>query len=141
MVYKIFIDTDVLLDILLIRQPHFDDSLQILLLRNNKELELYTSTSIIINIHYIARKQYDKETAAKGVFEILKFVEIIESSKKILTACFKHNYADVEDAIQYFTALQNASLDYYITRNIKHFGFKTKNLPVVTPSQFLKIVK
>ncbi len=141
MAYKVFIDSDILLDILLIRQPYFNDSLQMLVLRKNKEVELFTSPSIIINTNYIAHKQQDKSTARKGVSEILKFVEIIESSKKILIECFSFNYTDVEDAIQYFTALQDASLDGYITRNIRHFNFKKSDLPVFTPSQFLKLLK
>ncbi len=141
MTYKLFVDSDVLLDILLMRQPHFNDSVQIFLLRRNKEVELYTSPSIIINTNYIAQRQHNKVTALKGVIEILKFVEIMVSSKKILVDCFNSHYSDVEDAIQYFTALQNTSIDYYITRNIKHFNFKKTNLPVHTPTQFLKILK
>ena len=115
--------------------------MHLLLLRKNNEAELYTTPSIIINTNYIAQKQRNKEIATTGVAELLKFVEIIESSKKILTECFKLNYSDVEDAVQYFTALQDDSLDYYITRNIKHFNFKKINLPVLTPTQFLKRLK
>ena len=141
MAYKIFVDSDIFLDILLIREPHFEDSVHLLLLRKNNEAELYTTPSIIINTNYIAQKQRNKEIAMTGVSELLKFVEIIESSKKILIECFKLNYSDVEDAVQYFTALQDDSLDYYITRNIKHFNFKKDNLPVLTPTQFLKRLK
>lgn len=141
MIYKVFIDSDIFLDILLAREPHFDSSLQMLLLRKDHQIELYTSPSIIINTNYIAQKQDNRANAVKGVAEILKFVEIIESSKKILMKCFAFNYTDVEDAIQYFTAVQNGSLDYYITRNIKHFKFKNMDLPVLTPSQFLKLIK
>jgi predicted nucleic acid-binding protein len=141
MAYKLFIDSDIFLDILLIRQPHFDTSLSLLLLRKAQELELFTSPSIILNVNYIAQKQNNKEKAVKGVSEILKFVEIIGSTKKILADCFTHNYTDVEDAVQYFTALQNTSLSYYITRNTRHFNFKNVNLPVLNPSQFLKLPK
>ena len=77
----------------------------------------------------------------KGVAEILKIVDIVEASKEILTSCFNGSYSDVEDAVQYFTALRNDSLNYYITRNIRHFDFKNFILPVVTPTQFLKIFK
>jgi len=141
MIYKVFIDSDIFLDILLVRQPHFDSSVQILFLRKNHEIELFTSPSIIINTDYIAQKQNNRAKATKGVAEILKFVEIIESSKKVLTDCFNLMCTNVEDASQYFTALQNVSLDYYITGNSKHFNFKKMNLPVLTPSQFLKLFK
>ena len=141
MVYKLFVDSDIFLDILLIRQPHFDSSLSVLLLRKARQLELFTSPSIILNVNYIAQKQNNKERAVKGISEILKFVEIIESTKKILTDCFNHNHIDIEDAVQYFTALQNTALNYYLTRNTRHFNFKNINLPVLNPSQFLKLLK
>ena len=74
----------------------------------------------------------------KGVSEILKAVEIVETTKEILVNCFHNSYSDVEDAVQYFTALQNNSIGYYVTRNIRHFNFKNEHLPVLTPVQFLK---
>jgi predicted nucleic acid-binding protein len=139
--YNLFIDSDILLDILLIRHPHFDDSLSLFSLRIENHVQLFTSPSILLNTNYIAHKQYNKEKAKKGVSEILKFVEIIETSKEELVNCFNNNYADVEDAVQYFTALKNSSLHFYITRNIKHFDFKKAELPVITPTSFLKLIK
>lgn len=141
MAYKLFVDSDVFLDILLNRHPHFDSSVSILHLRAEYKIELYTSPSIILNVNYIAQKQNNKERALKGVSEIIKAVEIVDATKEILTNCFNSNHRDVEDAVQYFTALQNGSLNYYLTRNIRHFDFKNWNLPVVTPAQFLKLFK
>ena len=129
------------MDILLIRQPHFESSVSIFYLRNEQQVELFTAPSIILNINYIAQKQLNKEKALRGVSEILKAAEIIETTKEILTNCFNNSYLDVEDAVQYFTALQNNSIDYYITRNIRHFNFKYEDLPVLTPAQFLKLLK
>jgi len=141
MAYKLFVDSDIFLDILLIREPHFSDSVSILHLRAEYKVELYTSPTIILNTNYIAQKQNNRAKALKGIAEILKTVEIIEATKEILANCFNNKHRDVEDAVQYFTALQNDSLDYYITRNIRHFDFKNGKLPVATPSQFLKSFK
>src|SRR5690242_18949473 len=118
MTYKIFIDSDIFLDILLVRAPHFDGSVSILHLGINQYVKLFTSPSIILNINYIAQKQYDKEKALKGVMEILKVVEIIDATREILINCFgaTNKYTDVEDAVQYFTAAQNSSIKYFITR-------------------------
>ncbi len=139
MAYKLFVDSDILLDVLLIRQPHFESSVSIFHLREKHQVELFTSPSIILNTNYIAQKQSNKKRALEGVVEILKTVEIIETTKKVLVNCFNNKNLDVEDAVQYFTALQNNSVNYYVTRNIKHFVFKNMDLPVLTPFQFLKI--
>ena len=72
MAYKLFVDSDIFMDILLIREPHFSDSVSILHLRAEFKVELYTSPSIILNTNYIAQKQNNKAKALKGIAEILK---------------------------------------------------------------------
>ena len=139
--YNLFIDSDILLDILLTRHPHFDDSFSLLSLRTKNQVQLYTTPTIILNTNYIAHKQYDKEKAKRGVAELINLFEIIETSKEDLVYCFNKKYTDVEDAVQYFTALKNTSLHFYITRNIKHFDFKKTELPVITPASFLRLIK
>ena len=141
MSYKIFLDSDIFLDILLVREPHFESSVSIFHLRIEQEVELFTSPSIILNINYIAQKQYNKEKALKGVSEILKVVEIVETTGEILINCFNRKYVDVEDAVQYFTASQNNSIKYFITRNVRHFRFKNTDLKILTPTDFLKLFK
>ncbi|MEO8820275.1 MAG: PIN domain-containing protein [Ginsengibacter sp.] len=141
MICKIFLDSDIFLDILLFREPHFESSVSIFHLRIEQEVELFTSPSIILNINYIAQKQYNKEKALKGVSEILKIVEIVETTGEILINCFNHKYVDVEDAVQYFTASQNNSIKYFITRNVRHFRFKNTDLKILTPTDFLKLFK
>ena len=139
--YNLFIDSDILLDILLVRQPHFEDSVSLFSLQIENEVQLFTTPSIMLNTYYIAHKQFNKEKATRGVAEILKVVEIIETSKNELVNCFNNNYTDLEDAVQYFTALKNTSLHFYVTRNIRHFDFRKAELPVLTPASFLKLLK
>jgi len=59
-----------------------------------------------------------------------------------LTEAYDSRFIDVEDAIQYFTALQNKSVEYFITRNIKDYlKYSNTPLPVLTPFQFLRSIK
>ncbi|MEO5650072.1 MAG: hypothetical protein ABIR03_09130 [Ginsengibacter sp.] len=64
---------------------------------------------------------------------------IIEADINIIKKAYKSKFTDVEDAIQYYTAAKTESIDYFITRNIKDFKKFVSQLPVLTPSQFLKI--
>lgn len=139
--YNLFINSDILLDILLIRHPHFEDSISLFSLQKENDVQLFTTPSIILNTYYIAHKQFNKEKAKTGVKEFMKVMEIIETSKKELLNCFNNNYTDTEDAVQYFTALKNTSLHFYITRNVKDFTFKNSALPVITPTAFLKQIR
>jgi len=139
--YNLFIDSDILLDILLIRQPHFEDSVSLLGLRSEIDIQFFATPSIMLNTYYIAHKQFNKEKAKRGIAELMKVIEIIETSKPEIVNCFNNNYTDLEDAVQYFTALKNTSLDFYITRNVRHFNFKKTELPVITPTSFFKFLK
>ncbi len=141
MVYKLFIDSDVLLDVVLNRKPFIDQSLQLFFGRSDETIHLFTSSSIVINTQYIGEKQTGRLSAKTAMKKLLNYLEIINPSKESILKAYYSNFADVEDAIQYFTALENGEIDYFITRNIKDFRTTGIPLPVLTPSQFLKFFK
>lgn len=141
MVYKLFIDSDVLLDVVLNRKPFIDQSLQLFFGRSDETIHLFTSSSIVINTQYIGEKQTGRLSAKTAMKKLLNYLEIINPSKESILKAYYSNFADVEDAIQYFTALENGEIDYFITRNIKDFRTTRIPLPVLTPSQFLKFFK
>lgn len=64
--YKLFVYSDILLDILLVREPFFVDSVSILKLRSEYKVEMFTSSSIILNVTYIAQRLKNKEKQYKG---------------------------------------------------------------------------
>ncbi|MEO9145758.1 MAG: hypothetical protein ABI237_09415 [Ginsengibacter sp.] len=105
MAYTLFIDSDIFSDVFLVREPHFESSVAVSHLRNELEIELFTSPSIILNTNYIAQNQDNVVMAVKGVSEILKVVEIITTTNEILIDCFNNKHVDVENAVQYFTNL------------------------------------
>lgn len=141
MTYKLFVDSDVLLDIMLERSPFIDHSLELFFHRTKGTIQLFTSSSIIINIQYIGEKQIGKLTTKTGMKKLLRYLEIINPAKDSILKAYNSDFIDIEDGIQYFTALENNGIDYFITRNTKDFTMSAPNLPVLTPTQFLKLVK
>jgi predicted nucleic acid-binding protein len=141
MVYKLFLDSDVLLDLIVTRKPFVDQSLDLFSLRSDETVQLFTSSSIIINTQYIGEKQAGKLHAKTGMKKLLNYLEIVNPGKGSILKAYDSNFTDVEDGIQYFTALENEDIDYFITRNIKDFKKNEAHLPVLTPSQFLKLLK
>jgi hypothetical protein len=73
--------------------------------------------------------------------KLLNYLEIVNPAKESILRAYHSNFIDIEDGIQYFTALDNEDIDYFITRNTKDFRMNEAHLPVFTPSQFLKLLK
>jgi predicted nucleic acid-binding protein len=141
MLNNLFIDTDIILDILLNGKEFFDDSSAIFQKFENNEVLLFTSTSIIINAQYVGQKQIGKNECKFAINYLLNYFLIMEANVALLKKAYNSKFSDMEDAIQYYTATQNGNIHYFITRNTKDFKAGGSGIPVVTPTQFLKIFK
>lgn len=139
MAYNIFIDADIILDVLLKREVFYKDSYAIFILCEQEEVILYTSSSIILNVQYIGGKISSKKIVAKTIYYLIEnFMEVINPTKQTILKAYDSGFSDYEDAVQYFTAKDSGLIDYFISRNVKDYNKATNALPVLTPAQFLK---
>lgn len=138
MLSNLFIDTDIILDVILNRGTHYADSAGIFKCFENHTATLYTSSSIIINAQYIGQKQISKVKCKAAIKYLLQYFEILEPTKLTIAEAYNSDFTDIEDAIQYFMAKNAGLIDYIITRNIKDYQKENNGIPVVTPTQFLK---
>ncbi|MEO6893642.1 MAG: PIN domain-containing protein [Ginsengibacter sp.] len=134
MEYKLFLDTNIIIDYVQERINELDAIKEIMYLAELRKLELFISESIITTSFYILQKE--KIEALPVLREICKVVNTIPFSKDILYFPLE-NYKDVEDGILYFLAHKN-KMDYFITRNVKNFTFQFPTLPVLSPTNFIK---
>jgi len=139
MVNNIFIDTDVILDIVLGRAEFYDDSSSIFEKFEKSEVVLFTSPSVIINAQYVGQRQTSKNKCRATIEYLLNYFIILEADMSIIKHAYHSKFSDIEDAIQYYTATKNKVIDYFITRNSKGFKSAENILPVLTPFQFLKL--
>lgn len=140
MAYNIFIDPDIILDVLLKRQEFYKESYAVFVFCEENSIKLYTSSSIILNVQHIGTKlSPDKKNTASTIYYMLEnFIEIINPSKQTILKAYDSDYKDYEDAVQYFTAKDSGLIDYFITRNIKDYKKENNGVTVLTPAQFLK---
>lgn len=132
---RVFIDTNVFLDLLCRRERFLADSLKVFDLAVDGKFELLISDLSIANIKYITRKD----------FSVDKFYEIISAFRPVFTIvpvgedAFDKALAlkaqDFEDALQYFSAVHSQA-DYLLTRNIRDYGFAS--LKVMSPTDFIQ---
>lgn len=132
---KIFLDTNIIIDLLAKRELFYKDAAVLLTLADKKKIKLFVSALTFANTNYILQQSLKAEQA-KQILRKLKFiVQILNLDEKVVGLALNDTeFADFEDALQYFTALENGS-DYIITRNLK--DFQKSKIPVMTPTQFL----
>jgi hypothetical protein len=70
--------------------------------------------------------------------KLLNVVSLSSPDEKFFTTALHAGFADLEDAVQYHTALHVKGMDYFITSNVKDFKKATSQLSVLTPKQFMK---
>ena len=133
---RVLIDTNVLADLLLGRDPYYDIAYNILTLCADKKVYGYIAAHSIPDLFYILRKSMTKEErkeALKDICQIVK-VEGIDSFK-ILSALDNRNFSDFEDCLQEECAVA-VSADYIVTRNTKDFA--SSRVPAILPNEFLE---
>jgi predicted nucleic acid-binding protein len=133
---RIFVDSDVLLDVLLNRNPHFENSQQIIALVEKCVFEGFTSSLILANCFYIIENNFSRVRAMGAVQKIRSIFEVLPFSDKEIGESLSANVADFEDGVQYFIALNN-NIGTIITRNIK--DYKNLDSKVFTPGDFLNL--
>ena len=131
---KIFVDTEVILDLLARRIPHFHFSAVLFTFAEMKKLELYTTPLIIANTFYILRKQLGNESAKNALRKLRILLHIIDSTESIIDKALNSDFSDFEDAIQYYTALEYG-IPVILTRNIR--DYKKASIVVQTPESYL----
>jgi predicted nucleic acid-binding protein len=134
MAYKLFLDTNIIIDYVQERVNELDSIKEIMYLAEIGKIELFISESIITTSFYILQKE--KIEALPVLREICKIVHTLPFSKDILYYPIE-KFKDIEDGLLYFLAVKN-KMDYFITRNVKDFTFLFPSLPVISPTNFLK---
>lgn len=134
-----FLDSDVILDFLLDRDPFNFSADEIFEKALNKEIQIYFSSLTVANIYYLLRKQYGNEGALEKITELLSLCKILPVSEKEIFSAIKSGFSDFENAIQHFTAVQNPEIRGIITRNAS--DYRKSQLPIFSPESFLQLFK
>ena len=132
---KVFIDTNIVLDLLLQRRNFLINAEKIFSLAYKGKIVLYFSAVSFVSVTYYLGKHTNKDI--KAVLENLcKIVKILPFNQRIIENTLHSNFKDIEDGYQYFTAKEN-NIRIMITRNVK--DFLVDDISVVTPEEFLMI--
>ncbi len=131
----VFIDSDVILDLLLERRPFFDASARLFMKLQEKTLSGSVSPLIFSNLFYILRKALSKEEALGALRKLRLLVDVLPIDSAVVDQALASSFTDFEDAMQYYTASVH-EVDAIITRNKK--DFRHARLPVYTADEWLQ---
>jgi predicted nucleic acid-binding protein len=134
----VFIDTDILLDLLCKREPFYPSAAEVFTMGDNGTLKLVTTPLVFANVFYILRKSLGIEKAKELLRKIRIMVGIVEMDEKIVDLALNSSFSDFEDGIQYFTAREHG-IQHLLTRNLR--DYKGADLIVQTPEEYLKTAR
>ena len=132
---KVLVDTNVLLDFLLEREPFKKDAEELFAAIDSGQIIGYVTATTLTDIFYIARKHTRSlELAREAVFSILEIMTICPVNRNVLEAAFASGLTDFEDAVQIYSAIAQ-NLDAIITRDAK--GFVSSTIPIYSVQELL----
>ncbi len=134
----IFIDTDVIIDFLIDREPHSREAAIIFTLIEQKKLKGFVSSLTFSNLYYVLRKIESHNKVIAKLDSISRLLTILKVDQQTIKYAISSGFTDFEDSIQYYCALDFKKIDVIITRNIK--DYKGSEIPVMTPAEYLKMV-
>jgi len=133
---RIFIDTNIILDLLLDRHPFYEDAAIIASLAEKGRIELVISALSITNAHYVIKNKENDQLARVKLIGFKMIVnEIVDLTNTHLDKALIAKMKDFEDALQINAAIQ-ANCQVIVTRNERNF--LGSGMSVISPSQFLK---
>jgi len=132
---KVLLDTNVVLDVLLDRQPFSNDSAQLMDMVDRSEMQGFLCATTVTTIHYLLAKFLGAKRSIKQVRLLLSLFEIAPVNRIVLENAVVGHSPDYEDAVM-IEAAQHAGVEYIVTRNIK--DFKKSLIPVYTPAGFIQ---
>jgi predicted nucleic acid-binding protein len=131
---KVFLDTNILLDVLARREPFYEPAARLWTLVEGGNLTGLVSVLSLPNLYYILRRQKNVSSARKAVALLRDIFTLVPLDVQILNQGLDSDISDFEDALQYFAA-QRAGASVLITRNAK--DFPDHPLPIQAPEAFL----
>ena len=131
---NVFLDTNVLLDVLARREPFYADSAQVWTLAESGRIVGFASTLSLPNLFYLVRRTKGQKAARNAISILRDIFSLVPLDVQITNQAVDADMKDFEDAIQFFSALR-AGATALITRNPK--DFPGGDVAIQTPTEFL----
>ena len=134
---KLLLDINVLLDVLLLRNPWAEPAAHLLSRIERGEATGYVADHTLTTVHYVVSRARDRQSAGAAVTDLLRFLEVVPIEKVDFNQALVLPIDDFEDAVQAAAALK-IGVDYVVTRDEK--GFRALSIPSVNSGEILSLL-
>lgn len=135
---RILVDTNVLLDYLMKREPFAEDARRIVIACKDGRISGCIAAHSVSNMFFILRKAYSIEERRNILLDICQLFDVEGIDKpKISKALVNNDFSDFEDCLQMECAISYEA-DYIVTRNIK--DYQSSPIECIEPEEFVKKV-
>lgn len=131
---RVFLDTNIMLDLLGERDPFYKSIAQLATLADQKKLQLVVSPISFETVNYFLSKYYGVFIAKEKLRKFKVHCEISKVDETIVEKGLNSDFEDFEDSLHYFSAL-DSDCEIIITRNPK--DFKNSLLPIMSAEEFI----
>jgi predicted nucleic acid-binding protein len=135
---RFLLDTNIVLDLLAQRMPFYQDAAELFSQADRKSVWLALSSISLANTHYISRKFRSENETRQIIRDLRVLVEVLSFDAKITDLALNSDFRDFEDAIQYYTAIENDQ-ELIVSSNLS--GFRNSELPVMTAREFIESLR
>ena len=135
---RLFIDTNVMLDLLGERVPYYDSIAKIATLADKGKVKMIVSALSYATVFYLLSKYEDVNKVKEKLRKFKVISEISDVDSKVIEKGLSSNFTDFEDSLQYYCAIK-ADSSILITGNGK--DFKSSEIPVMTAEEYLQSIK
>ena len=137
MANRILIDTNVLLDYLLTREPFYEEAKKVVLTCTEGDTKGCIAAHSISNMFYILRKDYNAKERREILTNLCIILDVEGIDKaKLLSGLQNEDFSDFEDCLQMECA-KAYNAEYIVTRNID--DYKTSEVKAISPKEYLKL--
>jgi len=136
MTRRVFVDSDVILDLLLAREPHAASATQLFALFQDRKLEGYVSPVILSNLFYILRQGMPAQEARATLRKLRLLLRVLATDEEVIDRALASSFTDFEDAIQYYTAVEH-EMSALVTRNRKHY--RDSKIPILDAEECIRL--
>ena len=134
---KVLFDTNVVLDVLLDREPYVDVAAKLFALVDNGRVEGSICATTATTIYYIAAKSFGRRRAHSQVHELLTLFAVASVDRDVLDRALDLDFTDFKDAVLH-EAARNAGAAAIVSRDGAAFANAT--VPVFDPQELLAAV-
>lgn len=133
----VFIDTDVILDLFLDREPHHREALRFFSHLKKNRIEARTSPIVFANTYHILSKLKTMKYATEKIGRLRNLIGIVSVSETTIDTALRSGMKDFEDSIQYYCA-REAGIRFLVTRNTR--DYPRDGMHILLPIEYRKLM-